>query len=102
MCQVNHSSLHCNTIIIFRIITRPKKNDEGKENALYYLSQTLTGAKLNYTPIVKLWKALFFSIKKLGHYIHAYSVDLILEANPMKLWVLIETKCRNSQEAIER
>ena len=45
-----------------------QNNDEGKENALYYLSRTLVGAESNYTPIEKICLALVFSVQKLRHY----------------------------------
>ncbi|KAL0416050.1 UNVERIFIED_CONTAM: Transposon Tf2-12 polyprotein [Sesamum latifolium] len=41
------------------------KNDEGKENALYYLSRTMTPNELKYSPIEKLCLALIFAIQKL-------------------------------------
>ncbi|KAI4372892.1 hypothetical protein MLD38_011074 [Melastoma candidum] len=61
-----------------------QKNDNGKENALYYLSRTLTGAELNYTPIKKTCLALMFAIQKLRHYLQAHSVRLISRADPLK------------------
>jgi len=45
-----------------------QENEEGKERALYYLSQTLNGAELNYFPIEKMCLALFFIVDKLKHY----------------------------------
>ncbi|KAK4388596.1 hypothetical protein Sango_2466200 [Sesamum angolense] len=39
-----------------------QKNDKGKENALYYLSRTMTLNELKYSPIEKLRLALIFSI----------------------------------------
>lgn len=33
-------------------------NDQGKENALYYLSRTLIGAEVNYSPIEKIYWCL--------------------------------------------
>ena len=45
-----------------------QKNEEEKEKALYYLSRKLTGVELRYSPIEKMCLALFFSIKKLRHY----------------------------------
>ena len=45
-----------------------QENEEGKERALYYLSQTLNGAKLNYSPIEKMCLAIFFTVDKLKHY----------------------------------
>ncbi|CAL9019529.1 unnamed protein product [Prunus brigantina] len=37
-------------------------NEDGKENALYYLSRTLMGAEQNYTPIKKVYLALVFAV----------------------------------------
>ncbi|KAL0287354.1 UNVERIFIED_CONTAM: Transposon Tf2-12 polyprotein [Sesamum calycinum] len=39
-----------------------QKNDEGKENDLYYLSRTMTPNELKYSPIEKLCLELIFSI----------------------------------------
>nr|XP_023885550.1 uncharacterized protein LOC111997666 [Quercus suber] len=61
-----------------------QENDEGKERALYYLSRTLNGAELNYSPIEKMCLALFFAIDKLEHYMQAYTVHLIPKADPIK------------------
>ncbi|XP_030940238.1 uncharacterized protein LOC115965196 [Quercus lobata] len=61
-----------------------QENKEGKERALYYLSRTLYGAELNYSPIEKICLALFFAIDKLEHYMQAYMVRLIAKADPIK------------------
>ncbi|KAL0444371.1 UNVERIFIED_CONTAM: Transposon Tf2-12 polyprotein [Sesamum latifolium] len=45
-----------------------QKNDERKENALYYLSRTMTPNELKYSPIEKLCLVLIFAIQKLKHY----------------------------------
>ncbi|KAK4386211.1 hypothetical protein Sango_2491700 [Sesamum angolense] len=61
-----------------------QKNDEGKENALYYLSRTMTPNELKYSPIEKLCLALIFSIQKLKHYFQSHSIHLVSKANPLK------------------
>ena len=61
-----------------------RENEKGKERALYYLSQTLNGAELNYSPIEKMCLALFFAIDKMKHYMQAYTVRLIAKADPIK------------------
>ncbi|KAL0367529.1 UNVERIFIED_CONTAM: Transposon Tf2-12 polyprotein [Sesamum radiatum] len=50
-----------------------QKNDEGKENALYYLSRTMTPNELKYSPIEKLCLTLIFAIQKLKHYFQSVS-----------------------------
>ena len=61
-----------------------QENEKGKERALYYLSRTLNGAELNYSPIEKMCLALFFAIDKLEHYMQAYTVHLIAKADLIK------------------
>ncbi|KAG9458861.1 hypothetical protein H6P81_003369 [Aristolochia fimbriata] len=63
----------------------PSQNDENnKERSLYYLSRTLVGAELNYTPIKKTCLALIFAVQKLRHYLLTHSTNLISRANPLK------------------
>ena len=64
-------------------ITRTRKWGEQRK-CMYYLSRTLTGLELNYSPIEKTCLALIFSIKKLRHYMQAYMVHLIALAYPIK------------------
>ncbi|KAK4385722.1 hypothetical protein Sango_2696200 [Sesamum angolense] len=61
-----------------------QKNDERKENALYYLSRTMTPNELKYSPIEKLCLALIFSIQKLKHYFQFHSIHSVSKANPLK------------------
>ncbi|KAG9453633.1 hypothetical protein H6P81_006537 [Aristolochia fimbriata] len=58
--------------------------DDNKERSLYYLSRTLVGAELNYTPIEKTCLALAFAVQKLRHYLLAHSTKLISRADPLK------------------
>ncbi|KAL0445388.1 UNVERIFIED_CONTAM: hypothetical protein Slati_2261500 [Sesamum latifolium] len=60
-----------------------QKNDEGKKNALYYLSRTMTPNELKYSPIEKLCLALIFAIQKLKHYFQSHSIHLVPKANPL-------------------
>ncbi|CAL8174006.1 unnamed protein product [Prunus armeniaca] len=61
-----------------------QENESHKEQALYYLSQTLTGPELNYTPIEKTCLALVFAIQKFRHYMQAFTVYLIARADPVR------------------
>ena len=61
-----------------------QENEKRKEKALYYLSLTLNGVELNYSPIKKMCLALFFAIDKLEHYMQAYMVRLISKADLIK------------------
>ncbi|CAL8083348.1 unnamed protein product [Prunus armeniaca] len=61
-----------------------QENESHNEQALYYLSRTLTGPELNYTPIEKMCLALVFAIQKLRHYMQAFTVHLIALADPVR------------------
>ena len=61
-----------------------QENGEGKEVALYYLSCTLVGAELKYSPIKKMCLSLIFAVQKLKHYMQAYTVQVISKADPIK------------------
>ncbi|XP_074299654.1 uncharacterized protein LOC141630799 [Silene latifolia] len=61
-----------------------QENEDGKERALYYLSRTLVGAELDYSPIEKMCLALIFAIQKLRHYFQAHTVHVISKADPIK------------------
>ncbi|KAL4021742.1 hypothetical protein IC575_020556 [Cucumis melo] len=61
-----------------------QEKEKGKERALYYLSRTLVGAEVNYSPIEKMCLALFFAIDKLRHYMQAFTVHLVANADPIK------------------
>jgi len=39
-----------------------RENSEGNERTLYYLSRTLIGVELNYSPVEKMWLPLVFAI----------------------------------------
>ena len=61
-----------------------QENEEGKEVVLYYLSRTLVGTELKYSPIEKMCLSLIFSIQKLKHYMQAYTIQVIFKADPIK------------------
>ena len=48
-----------------------QKDDNGHEQAIYYLSRTLIGAKSRYNPIEKECLALVFTVQKTRHYLIA-------------------------------
>ncbi|XP_022845301.1 uncharacterized protein LOC111368297 [Olea europaea var. sylvestris] len=59
-------------------------NEEGKENALCYLSWTLVGTEMKYSPIEKMCLALIFAAKKLRHYMLSNTINLVLKIDPLK------------------
>ena len=61
-----------------------QNNDDGKENALYYISRTMVGAEINYSPMEKICLAVIFAIQKLRHYLLSHQIILISKADPLK------------------
>ncbi|KAA0042180.1 uncharacterized protein E6C27_scaffold67G006740 [Cucumis melo var. makuwa] len=62
-----------------------QEKEKGKDCRLYYLSRTLVGAEVNYSPIEKMCLALFFAIDKLSHYMQAFMVHLVAKGRPYKV-----------------
>ncbi|XP_020081530.1 uncharacterized protein LOC109705200 [Ananas comosus] len=61
-----------------------QNNEEGKEQALYYLSRMLEGAENSYSQIEKHCLALIFAVKKLRHYMLEHKIYLVSKVNPLK------------------
>lgn len=59
-------------------------NYEGKENMIYYLSQTLVGAETKYLPFRKICLTLIFTAKMLRHYMLLHTINLISKIDPLK------------------
>ncbi|KAL0352208.1 UNVERIFIED_CONTAM: Transposon Ty3-G Gag-Pol polyprotein [Sesamum calycinum] len=82
-----------------------QKNNEEKENALYYLSRMMTPNELKYSPIEKLCLSLIFSIQKLKHYFQSCSIHLVSKANPLKYLmakpILLDRLARRDNEKVQ-
>ncbi|PKU60022.1 putative mitochondrial protein [Dendrobium catenatum] len=61
-----------------------QNNEEGKQNALYYISRRLIGAESRYSPIEKHCLTLIFAVQKLCHYMLSYKITLISKIDPLK------------------
>jgi RNase H-like domain found in reverse transcriptase/Reverse transcriptase-like len=61
-----------------------QENQNGNQNALYYLSRMMVGAEHGYSPIEKHCLALIFAVKKLRHYMLAHKIVLISKVDPLK------------------
>ncbi|XP_028548815.1 uncharacterized protein LOC114579170 [Dendrobium catenatum] len=59
-------------------------NDEGKENALYYLNRRLLPIEIRYPSIEKHCLALVFAAQKLRHYMLSHPISLISRVNPLQ------------------
>ncbi|CAL2267317.1 unnamed protein product [Prunus armeniaca] len=56
-------------------------NKEGKEQAVYYLSRTLTEVKREYSAIERLCLTLYFTAVKLRHYMLPYTIYIIAKTD---------------------
>jgi hypothetical protein len=60
------------------------QNDQKeKERAIYYISQTLVGYELNYTPIEKSFLSMVFAAQKLRYYMLSHQTQLIEKIDPL-------------------
>ena len=59
-------------------------DDNDRERAIYYISRTLVGYELNYTPMEKAFLAVVFSTQKLCHYMLSHTIQLVSKIDPLK------------------
>ena len=62
-----------------------QNNDQGHEQAIYYLSRTMIGAEHRYNPIEKECLALVFAMQKMRHYLVGQTINVISKVNPLRL-----------------
>ena len=61
-----------------------QENEDGHEQAVFYLSKILNPTECRYSTIEKLCLALYFSAFKLRHYMLAYIVFIIAQTDVIK------------------
>ena len=59
-------------------------DDQEKERAIYYLSQTLVAYEFNYTQIEKACLTVVFASQKLRYYMLNHQTKLISKIDPLK------------------
>ena len=59
-------------------------DDNGRERAIYYISHTLVGYELNYTPMEKACPVIVFSTQKHHHYMLGHTIHQISKIDPLK------------------
>src|SRR5436190_12400326 len=64
-----------------------QKNDEGHEQAIYYLIRTMAGAEHRYNPVKKECLVLVFAVQKMRHYLTGQTIYAVSKINP--LWLLM-------------
>jgi len=61
-----------------------QKNESNKEQAIYYLIQTLIDYKIRYVYMEKLCLVIVFAIKKLRYYMLNHTNYMITKVDPLK------------------
>ena len=63
---------------VVRGVLVQEKEEESKfiQQLVYYISEALLGAKLNYTEIEKIAYAILISSRKLKHYFQAHEITI--------------------------
>ena len=64
-----------------------QNNDQGYEQAIYYLSRTIMGAEHRNNPVEKECLALVFAIQKMRHYLVGQLIHVISRVNPLRLFM---------------
>src|SRR3954467_1254519 len=72
-------------------------NDEGYEQAVYYLSRTLLGAEHRYRPVEKECLALVFAVQKMRHYLVEQTIHVVSKVNPLRLLMTKLSSLNGSQ-----
>jgi len=75
-----------------------QKDDDGHEQAIYYLSRTLIGAESRYNLIEKECLALVFAIQKTRHYLVGQTIHVIYRVNPLR-YLMMKPGSLNSRLA---
>jgi len=65
-----------------------QNNDQGHEQAIYYLTRTMIGGEHLYNPIVKECLALVFAVQKMRHYLVGQTFHVISKVNPLSLFMM--------------
>jgi len=61
-----------------------QNNDQGYEQAIYYLSRTMVRVEHQYKPIEKECLALVFVVQKMRHYLMGQTIYIISKVNPLR------------------
>jgi uncharacterized protein (UPF0179 family) len=59
------------------LIQEEQKGSEVIQCPVYYISETLAGAKLNYSELEKIAYAVLISSRKLKHYFQAHEITVL-------------------------
>ena len=61
-----------------------REDDEGNEQAVYYVSRALKDAKIRYPKIERACLVVIYASQRLKHYFSAYQILLVIKSHPIK------------------
>ena len=62
----------------------PKKEEDGKERASYFIKRILKDYETRYTPIEKLCQCIVFATKRLRHYMINNTTHVLTQVDPLR------------------
>ena len=74
-----------------------KKEEDGKERVVYFISRTLKEYETRYTPIEKLCQCIVFAIERLRYYMINSITHVLTQAYPLRY--LMSKSCLNGRSA---
>lgn len=69
-------------------------NYSRKERDIYYISHTLVGYELNYTPMERACLIVIFVTQKLWHYMQSHQIKLVAKIDPLKYLLIKDALTR--------
>jgi len=72
-----------------------KKEEDGKERAVYFVSRTLKEYETRYTLIEKLCQCIVFTAKRLRYYMINSTTHVLTQADPLRY--LMSKSCLNGR-----
>jgi len=72
-----------------------KKEEDGKERVVYFISWTLIEYETRYTPIEKLCQCIVFSTERLRHYMINNITHVLTQVDPLRY--LMSKSCLNGR-----
>ena len=74
-----------------------KKEEDGKERAVYFIIRTLKDYETRYTPIEKLCQCIVFATERLRHYMINNVTHVLTQADPLRY--LMSKPCLSGRSA---
>uniref|UniRef100_A0A2N9IRS3 RNA-directed DNA polymerase n=1 Tax=Fagus sylvatica TaxID=28930 RepID=A0A2N9IRS3_FAGSY len=71
-------------VIMTKLPTWPKKDEDGTEKPIYYVSRALRDAETRYSGAERACLALIYASQRLRHYFLAHKIQLMTKSHPIR------------------